>query len=445
MESLHTWAKPEKVTDLPINLKTQPVYIERIPYGVVLIISPFNYPFFLSISAVVGAIAAGNAVVLKQSEMTPRFSKLFSEILTKSLDPDIFLAVNGGIPETTELLNQKFDKIMYTGNNMVGTIVAKKAAETLTPTILELGGKSPAFVLDDVQEKDLDTVARRIAWGRFTNAGQTCVAVDYVLVPKKLHDKFITSVKKVVSEQLYPKINANDDEFTHIIHDRAFKNLTGLLKTTKGEIVVGGDSDAKSRYIAPTVVDNVDWDDSVMKNEIFGPILPIITYEKLSDALIEVQRRHDTPLAQYIFTSGSTSRKYNRQVDQILTAIRSGGTIINDVLLHVALLNAPFGGVGNSGMGAYHGKFSFRHFTHERTTIESKLWNEAMIKVRYPPFNDTKNTLLQVTQTSYGGNVWFNRTGDVRVAGPSTLFSVWNGFIGTLGILGTFVSKASKL
>ncbi|RLV91227.1 Aldehyde dehydrogenase dimeric NADP-preferring [Spathaspora sp. JA1] len=441
MENLQNWSKPEKVTDLPLNLKTQPVYIERIPLGVVLIISPFNYPFFLSISAVVGAIAAGNAVVLKQSEMTPNFSKLFSEILTKALDPDIFLAVNGAIPETTEVLNQKFDKIMYTGNNMVGTIVAKKAAETLTPTILELGGKSPAFILDDVQDKDLDTVARRVAWGRFTNAGQTCVAVDYVLVPKKLHGKFVASLNKVMSEELYPNIDSKDDEYTHIIHDRAFKNLSSMLESTQGDIIIGGVTEASSRFIAPTVVDNVSWDDIVMKNEIFGPILPIIEYETLSDAIIQAQRRHDTPLAQYIFTSGSTSRKYNRQVDQILTTIRSGGTIINDVILHVGLLNAPFGGVGNSGMGAYHGKFSFRHFTHERTTIESKLWNDFIVKVRYPPYTKNKDTLVRAAQSSYGGKVWFGRVGDVKVSGPNAFFTVWNEFTATMGLMKEFVSK----
>lgn len=439
--SLHEWVKPEKVTDLPITLKSNPIYIERIPLGVVLIISPFNYPFFLSFSAVVGAIAGGNAVVLKQSELTPNFTRLFSEILTKALDKDIFLAVNGGIPETTELLNQKFDKIMYTGNNTVGTIVAKKAAETLTPVILELGGKSPAFILDDVQDKDIEIIARRIAWGRFTNAGQTCVAVDYVLVPNKLHDKFITALKKVLNEEFYPKLDKTDKTYTHVIHDRAFTNLSKIISTTKGKIIVGGETDPETRYIAPTVIDNVSWDDSSMKGEIFGPILPILTYDKLTDSLRDIIRNHDTPLAQYVFTSGSTSRKYNRQLDQILTTIRSGGLIVNDVLMHVALINAPFGGVGQSGYGSYHGKFSFRSFTHERTTMEQKLWNDFMVKVRYPPYNSNKDNLVRVSQQGYNGKVWFSRTGDVPVAGPGRFFSSWNSFAGVIGLLTEFITN----
>ncbi|KAI5955737.1 hypothetical protein KGF54_001239 [Candida jiufengensis] len=442
MASLHEWLKPEKVTDLPITLKTNPIYIERIPLGVVLIISPFNYPFFLSFSAVIGAIAGGNCVVLKQSEATPNFSKLFTEILTKALDKDIFFAVNGGIPETTELLNQKFDKIMYTGNGTVGRIVAKKAAENLTPVILELGGKSPAFVLDDLTDKDLEIVARRIAWGRFTNAGQTCVAVDYVLVPTKLHSKFVSLLVKILNEEFYPNLNEKDPNFTHIIHDRAFSNLVKMIDSSKGDVVVGGINkvDSKSRFIPPTVIDNVKFSDSTMQQEIFGPILPIIEYDNLSTAISEVVRQHDTPLAQYIFTSGSTSRQYNKQLNQILTSVRSGGTIINDVLMHVALINAPFGGIGESGYGSYHGKFSFRHFTHERTTMEQKLWNDFMVKARYPPHSNAKDSLIKTSQQSYAGNVWFTRNGNVPVNGPGIFFSYWHTFTGVLGLIGEFAS-----
>ncbi|KAI5966319.1 uncharacterized protein KGF55_000628 [Candida pseudojiufengensis] len=442
MASLHEWIKPEKVTDLPITLKTNPIYIERIPLGVVLIISPFNYPFFLSFSAVIGAIAGGNCVVLKQSEATPNFSKLFTEILTKSLDKDIFFAVNGGIPETTELINQKFDKIMYTGNGTVGRIIAKKAAETLTPVILELGGKSPAFILDDLTDKDLEIVARRIAWGRFTNAGQTCVAVDYVLVPKNLHKKFVTILIKILNEEFYPNLDEKDPNFTHVIHDRAFNNLIKMIDNSKGEIVVGGSSksDSNSRFIPPTVIDNVTFSDSTMQNEIFGPILPIIEYDNLSSVISQVVKQHDTPLALYVFTSGSTSRQYNKQLNQILTSVRSGGTIINDVLMHVALINAPFGGIGESGYGSYHGKFSFRHFTHERTTMEQKLWNDFMVKARYPPHSPIKDSLIKTSQQSYAGNVWFSRDGNVPVNGPGILFSYWNTFTGVLGLIGEFAS-----
>ena len=442
MASLHEWVKPEKVTDLPLALKSNPIYIERIPLGVVLIISPFNYPFLLSFSALVGALAGGNAVVLKQSELTPNFSKLFTEILTKALDKDIFFAVNGAIPETTAVLEQKFDKIMYTGNGTVGRIVAKKAAETLTPVILELGGKSPAFILDDVQDKDIEVVARRIAWGRFTNAGQTCVAVDYVLVPAKLHKKFTTALKKILNEEFYPGLSKEDPNFTHIIHDRAFTNLSKIIETSQGDIIVGGKSDAESRFIPPTVIDNVKWSDSTMQQEIFGPVLPIIEYESLSTAITEVVRQHDTPLAQYIFTGGSSSQKYNKQLKQIVQSLRSGGIIINDVLMHVALVNAPFGGIGESGYGAYHGKFSFRHFTHERTTMEQKLWNDFMVNARYPPHSNAKDKLIKTSQEGYNGKVWFGRTGNVAVSGPSALFSAWNGAAGVFSLIYEFATKS---
>lgn len=284
MANLHNWLKPEPVKDLPITLKLNPIYIERIPYGVVLIISPFNYPFFLSFSAIIGAIAAGNVVVFKPSELTPHFSQLFTNLLSEALDDDLLFTINGSIPETTKALEQKYDKIMYTGNNAVGTIIAKKAAETLTPVILELGGKSPAFVLDDLSEKELTVVARRIAWGRFTNAGQTCVAVDYVLAHDSIKERLVREIVKVVKEEFYPELNKDNKDFTHIIHDRAVSNLSKIIKTTKGKIVVGGDVDEASRYVAPTVVDNVDWDDSTMKGEIFGPILPILSYSSLDEA-----------------------------------------------------------------------------------------------------------------------------------------------------------------
>lgn len=435
MANLHKWVQPEKVTDLPIALATAPVYIERIPLGVVLIISPFNYPLMLSVISVVGALASGNAVVFKPTELTPHFSSLMSKILTDALDKDIFYVVNGGVEETTEVLNQKFDKIMYTGNPTVGKIIAKKAAETLTPVILELGGKSPAIILDDCSEKDLKVIARRILWGRFTNGGQTCVAVDYALVPKSIKATFTKAILEVMNEEFFSGLDEKSENYTHIIHDRAFNNLMKIIKTTKGEIIAGGHSDEKSRYIAPTVVNNVDWEDSTMKGEIFGPILPILEYSDLNKALDELITRHDTPLAQYIFTGGATSRRKNKQVDTILTRVRSGGTIVNDTLMHVALLNAPFGGIGQSGYGAYHGFFSFRSFTHERTTVEQALWNDSLMKARYPPSNSKKEEFLEVSMRDYNGKVWFGRTGNVNPSGPGSFFKLGTAIAGiaTLG------------
>lgn len=439
MTQLHKWAKPEAVTDLPINLLTNPVYIERIPLGVVLVISAFNYPLFVSISPIVGAIAAGNTVVFKPSELTPRFSKLFVELLTNALDPDIFFAVNGAIPETTEVLNQKFDKIIYTGNGMVGRIIAKKAAENLTPVVLELGGKSPAIILDDVKDKDLTAAARRVAWGRFANAGQTCIGVDYVLIAQSKRAKFVAEIKKVIEKELYPGVNKNDKNFTHMIHDRAFNRMVKIIKETKGSIVTGGEYDAETKYVAPTVIDNASWSDSSMEGEIFGPILPIISYTNINDACKEIIGNYDTPLAAYIFTSGYTSTEKNPQIATVKKSIRSGGLIVNDVLMHIALHNAPFGGVGESGYGSYHGKYSYRTFTHERTVIEQPLNNDWMLEARYPPFSDSKDKLMSLGLAPYGGRVWFGEQGNVRVDGPSAFFKTWTTAAGLVSLVGELV------
>ncbi|ODV77569.1 ALDH-like protein [Suhomyces tanzawaensis NRRL Y-17324] len=430
MAHLHKWAKPDPVTDTGISQSTSNVYVEKIPLGVVLIISPFNYPLFLTVGAMVGAIAAGNAVVLKLSESTPHFSQLFTEIVSKALDPEIFYAVNGAIPETTALLEQKFDKIMYTGNGVVGRIVAKKAAETLTPVTLELGGKSPAFVLEDVKDSDIPTIARRIAWALFMNAGQTCVAVDYVVVHASRHDKLVKEIVRIIKEDFFPSLTKDEPQFTHIIHDRAYANLVKIIESSKGNILVGGKGDASKRFIPPTVIDNVDWSDSTMRQEIFGPVLPIISYTDLGSTLITIQKKFDTPLAQYVFTSKSTSRHSNPQLDQILTAIRSGGLMINDAVMQSALSNAPFGGVGESGQGSYHGLYSYKNFTHERTTIEQKLWNDFSLKSRYPPYNSKKDNLIGIASVDYNNKVWFGRTGNVNVGGPSSLFTFWTSLAG---------------
>lgn len=433
MANLHKWMQPDSIEGLPLLMASTPAYIEKIPLGVVLIISPFNYPFFLTLSALVGALSAGNVIVLKQSELTPHFLQLFSEILTKALDPDTFYAVNGAVEETTELLNQKFDKIMYTGNNTVGTIVAKKAAETLTPVILELGGKLPAFVLEDCSLADLVTISNRIVWGRFTNAGQTCVAVDYVLVHESKRQELEKCLKYAVEQKFYPGLTKSDPNYTHVIHDRAYQNLCKILDSSKGKFLTGNQRDAESRFIAPTIVTGVDFSDSTMQGELFGPILPVITYTDLHDAVRDVTKHHDTPLAQYIFTSNPL-RTANKEIDLILKTVRSGGLMINDVLLHVALANAPFGGIGNSGHGAYHGEYSFRAFSHERSTLEIALWKETALAARYPPFTKAKVDLVESSLTGYGNKVWFGRTGDVKLNGPNPLWSFYSGVAGVFAL-----------
>lgn len=435
MAHLHKWMKPTPVDGLTLAVKTNSVYVEHVPLGVVLIIAPFNYPLLLSLSSLIGAISAGNSVVLKVSELTPHFAQKLTEVLTSVLDPSVFAMVNGGVEETTLLLDQKFDKIMYTGSTTVGKIIAKKAAETLTPVLLELGGKSPAFVLEDVKELEIDAVARRIVWGRFTNAGQTCVAIDYVLVHETLKEKLVSAIVKVVEEQFYKTLDAKDPSYTHIIHQRAFDTLKKMIELSSGKICTGGTTDAETRFIAPTVIDNVDWSDSTMQQEIFGPVLPILTYTDLKAAVKQVVTRHDTPLALYIFTSGSHSRAKNIDLDYIQTNIRSGGTVINDSVLHVSLANAPFGGIGNSGQGAYHGIYSFRAFSHERTTMETKLSMDFAVSSRYPPCEPKKINVMQLSMTSYNGAVWFGRTGDVKPNGPSLLWSAWKGTLGVSALL----------
>lgn len=437
MSHLHKWAAPEKVSDVPINMRTNPVYIERIPLGTVLVISPFNYPLVLAVESIAAAIAAGNCVVLKPAESTPHFSQLLTDILTKAMDPDTFAMINGAIEETTVLLDQKFDKIMYTGSTQVGTIIAKKAAETLTPVLLELGGKSPGFVLEDVKDSDLKVIARRIVWGRYTNAGQTCVAIDYVLVHEKVKAKLVDTIAKVMKEEFYEDLTPRSTGYTHMIHRRAYEGVKKMIETTGGTVVVGGETDEKSNYVSPTLIDNVGWDDSTMRQEIFGPVLPVITYTNLEEAVSQVVKRHDTPLALYIFTSGSLLREKNPQVELIRRSIRSGGTIVNDSILQVGLHNAPFGGIGYSGQGAYHGFYSYRAFTHERTTIELSLAMDFVSQVRYPPANDRKDAVVQSAQEAYNGAVWFSRTGNVAVGGPGLLWSAWHTTVG----LGRLVSN----
>lgn len=437
MAHLHEWARPEPVKHLPMNMQLTPVYIEKQPLGVVLVISPFNYPLLMAISSIVGAIAAGNSVVLKLSELTPNFAVVVTRILTNALDPTTFAMVNGGVAESTALLNEKFDKIMYTGSIAVGTIIAKKAAETLTPVLLELGGKSPAFVLEDLKDKDIETVARRIAWGRFLNAGQSCVAVDYVLVHEKVKAKLTKAIVNVVREEFFKGLDEKNSSYTHIIHQRAFENMKKIVELSQGNVIVGGKTDAQTRFFAPTVIDNVDWEDSTMQQEIFGPILPILTYTDLKDAVKKVVKHHDTPLAMYIFTSG---RSNSTQVEYIRSAIRSGGTIVNDCMMHVGLVNAPFGGVGTSGHGSYHGYYSFRAFSHERTTIVLDLKMDFTMQVRYPPYNEKKNKVVSQSMTPYNGRTWFGRKGNVAIGGPGLLWAIWTGAIGTTALLYHFVS-----
>ncbi len=406
IKNLKKWAKPVAASGIDLAFKATNPYISKKPLGVVLIISPFNYPLVLSASPIIGAIAAGNSVLFKPSEQVPEFSKLFSKLMSEAIDiPNVFDYVLGGVQETTAVLEQKFDKIMYTGGGKVARIISAAAAKHLTPTLLELGGKSPAFVVENT--KNLTTVANRIAWGKFTNGGQTCVAVDYVYVHKSLQAKLVDEIIKV-TESMYPNLTASTSDYTHLINSAAFKRISTVIENTKGDIVFGGlkDSDPESNYIKPTIINNASFEDSTMQEELFGPILPIIPYDDIDEAIHNVISKHDTPLATYIFTSNSSSP----DVKKIESHIRTGALFMNDVIIHVGISQLPFGGVGESGNGAYHGRYSFDQFSHAYPILKQPFWAELMLKFRYPPFTEKNLKLLSLGTVP---TAWFGRKGRV--------------------------------
>ncbi|CAM9023092.1 unnamed protein product [Wickerhamomyces anomalus] len=381
--NLESWSKPTPVDDVPKIISFASPKIERIPLGTVLIISPFNVPMLLALQPIVGALCGGNTMVLKQSEFVPNTALILSKILTRALDSDIFKVVNGAIDETTVLLEQKFDKILYTGSSQVGRIVAKAASKNLTPCLLELGGKTPVYVGASVEDS-LEVVTKRIMFTKFINAGQVCLAADYLLVDEKIYDKFIKTLLKTVDE--YFK-GVDSKNFTHIIHERSWERLNSMIKSTKGQIIFGGkNSNRALKYIEPTIIKNVDFDDSTMKEEIFGPILPIIKISNIFETIDEIKSRHDTPLAVNIYSHDASEIHYLR------THIRSGALIINDGMMHVAIHSLPFGGIGESGYGAYHGIHSFKSFTHERAILEHPFWCDKFWTDKFIKIVDIENT-----------------------------------------------------
>lgn len=388
LDNLCDWVKPEKPPKSFANLLDS-VYILHDPFGVALVIGAWNYPVQLTLGPVCGAIAAGNCVVIKPSEVASATAKFLADTIPKYLDEDAFQVYLGGIPETTELLKQKFDYIFYTGSTMVGKIIQAAASKHLTPTTLELGGKSPVY-LDNTA--NIDIAARRIIWGKFINAGQTCVAPDYLLCSKEVQEKFLRSSKTILRE-FYgdnPKISP---DFGRIINDRQFQRLTGLLKTCN--IAIGGDTDAAERYIAPTIVTNVKPEDPVMQEEIFGPILPIVNVDNAYEAISYISG-NEKPLALYIFSNKKETVKV------ILDNTSAGGVSVNDTVMHLAVPTLPFGGVGSSGMGAYHGKYSYDTFTHRKSVLHKNLGilGEKLSSARYPPLTPGKMSYLNFLLSS---------------------------------------------
>jgi len=360
LDHLAEWLRPEPAP-VPAHLGGDATaWTQYDPLGVVLVIAPWNYPAQLLLAPLVGALAAGNAVVVKPSELAPATSAALARLLPAHLDTDAVAVVEGGIPETTALLAERFDHIFYTGNGTVGRIVMRAAAEHLTPVTLELGGKSPAFVDRDT---DLAVVADRLARGKFLNAGQTCVAPDYVLTDPEtaaaLEPLFVRAV-----EALYGADPSASGEYGRIVNERHFDRLSGLLDS--GRAIVGGDSDRATKYIAPTVLADVDPKSPVMQEEIFGPILPLVTVPGLDEAIDFINDR-DKPLALYVFSESEETR------GRIAAETSSGGLGHGLPLAHLTVSDLPFGGVGESGMGSYHGRYSIETFSHRKAILEKPL------------------------------------------------------------------------
>ncbi|KAI1288963.1 Aldehyde dehydrogenase [Mortierella claussenii] len=383
IKHLDEWAAPTR-PKLPLIYKMDTVHIRKDPLGTVLIIGAWNYAINLLLVPAVGAIAAGNTIVLKPSELSVHVGALLTQLLPKYLDSRSYRIINGGAQETTTLLENKFDHIFYTGSGNVGKIIMTAAAKHLTPVTLELGGKSPAFVTND---GNINVMARRLVGGKFFNSGQSCIAPDYVIVERGMEQELVSRLKHHIQE-MYGASPQTSNSYSRVINKRHFHRLVSALKETQGEVVAGGDSQEDDLYIAPTLVLNVEPTDPLMQDEIFGPILPIWVVDSLEKG-IEYVSRNDQPLALYVFSENK------KKVDTILNNTRSGSVVVNDTLIQFSIHSLPFGGTGPSGMGNYHGKRSFDTFSHERSTIIKSLSMEKGNDLRFPPYSDTKISWLQ--------------------------------------------------
>jgi aldehyde dehydrogenase (NAD+) len=355
LQHIKNWVKPQKVAT-PYHQFPSSSHIYAEPFGVTLIIGPWNYPFNLVMTPLIGAIAAGNCAVLKPSEISAQSSAVIAEIIGKTFEPSFIHVVEGGVEVSQELLAEKFDHIFFTGGTEVGKIVMSAAAKHLTPVTLELGGKSPCIVDENTH---LEYTAKRIVWGKFINAGQTCTAPDYLLVHRNIKERLLNRIEKYISE-FYGNVPSKSPNYSRIINQKHFFRLANLLKY--GKIVVGGETNLKDLYIAPTVIEQVSWEDNIMQEEIFGPILPVLEYTDLDEAIAIINER-PKPLALYFFS------KNKQHQTQVLQATTSGGVCINDTVMHLTIPSLPFGGVGESGMGRYHGKAGFENFSYQRSVL----------------------------------------------------------------------------
>lgn len=359
---------------------------------------PYNFPVNLVICPLAGAIAAGNTAVVKPSENAPNVAVVMQKVIEGCLDQSCYRIVQGAIPQSTALLEQKWDKIFYTGGASVGTIIAKKAAETLTPVVLELGGRNPAIV---TRNADIRLAARRLLWGKVHNAGQVCVSQNYTLIDKEVFEHFVIETKKAMKEY-YPNGTRNTEDYGRIINNRQWQRLKKMLDDSQGQILMGGDMDESDRYIEPTLIQVSSLTDSLIVEESFGPLMPLLPVSDLDEAIRSANEVHATPLAMYPFGNKT-------ETDRCLAEIRSGGVSVNDGFMHGALPTLSFGGVGDSGQGAYRGKASFDCFTHFRTIITTPGWAEFLLALRYPPYAGKMKMLQRMDPTPN-----FDREGKVK-------------------------------
>ena len=377
LKNLKSFAKPKNVlTNIVNQMGSSKIVFE--PLGNCLVIGAWNYPYQLTLTPVIAAIAAGNTCMIKPSELPENTMKAMAKLINENFDAQFLYVVEGGVEETTAILKLRFDKIFFTGSPRVGKIVYKAAAEHLTPVTLELGGKSPAFV---TEKADLNIAARRIVWGKFINAGQTCVAPDYLYIAENIKEKFLKVLIEEIKKRNYTD---NVDHYCKIINERNFDRLEKMIDREK--VVFGGETNREKRYISPTVLDNVTWDDAVMQEEIFGPILPILTYKNLETAMQTVVEG-EKPLSAYLFSNDA------KEQELFTEKLSFGGGCINDTLMHLSNDRLPFGGVGNSGIGHYHGKFGFIAFSHQKAILKKSNYLEPELK--YPPYSDTKLNILK--------------------------------------------------
>lgn len=377
IKNINAWAKPQSVLPAFLNFpSSSKIYKE--PYGIVLVISPWNYPYQLAFVPLIGAIAAGNTVVVKPSELTPNTSKITKEIIESVFDKNLASVVEGGVDVSTELLQQRWDYIFFTGSVSVGKIVAKAAAQFLTPVTLELGGKNPCIIDETANIK---LAAKRIVWGKLINGGQTCIAPDYLLIHASVKDKFVNYYQKEVTKA-YGDNPENSKDYPRIVNQRNFDRLASMLENET--FLVGGKTNREDNYISPTLIDEPSLDSEVMKSEIFGPISPVISYRN-EEEIERIIYNYEKPLALYVF---SGNKKF---ANKMIAKYSFGGGTINDTTVHFANHNLPFGGVGESGIGSYHGKQTFNLFSHKKGV--TKRYNWLDLPMRYAPYKGKLKTL----------------------------------------------------